>query len=172
MFFSFFNFKSLYDYLGNHKDLPNRSQNSVLFWNTLRKVSKVSAGQTKTLRYFLVTGRKRNNLSLFFSLMLYDLWSLFLSTKKPPRASELVYLLWWKSTGLLRPVLFHSSVFPSWSSNIFYLTLSMVRDAVYTGFLHLLHLLWPLMCFISFDVDRTIIKSIFSVAHKMWFHNW
>lgn len=64
-FSSFFNFTSLHEYLGNHKNLPNRSQNSVLFWNTLKKVSKVSAGQTKTFCYFSVTGRKRNNLSLF-----------------------------------------------------------------------------------------------------------
>lgn len=171
MFFSIFPlfyFKSLYEYLDNQKNLPSRSQDCILFWNILRRLSKLSAGKTKTFCYFSVTGGKRNSL---FPLMLYDLWSLYLSAKKPSRASKLICLFTvmkvrWPPDACFIP---HSPLFPSRSSNT-YVRLSLVwRDAVYTrGFLHFL---WPLSSFIRFDVECTVIKSVFSVAHKVWFQD-
>ena len=66
MFFSFFNFKSLYEYLGNHKDLPSRSQNSVLLWNTLRTVSSISWSDKNFLLFFS-NRKKEKQLVSFFS---------------------------------------------------------------------------------------------------------
>lgn len=119
-------------WLGNQKNLPNRSQNCILFGDILRRLSKLSDDRTKIFCYFSVTGGKRNS-SFCFPLWLMVCGLFFYLVKSFLGLQSLfVYLPWWKSLGFLMPILFQILLFfPSWSSNTFHLRFSLVwRDAV------------------------------------------